>query len=131
MATLTKAKFLDSINLRVPSNTIFKSPSNEEVFKALYQMVYQSKLKGIADFKKEKLMVVWKFVCHYLIRCLSGRTSDTNSMGKQFLDLILSIFTAEPMDFGSILWDDFLTYVGRNEPRTGLTEVTSARFSSL
>lgn len=52
-------------------------------------------------------------------------------MGKQFMYLLWSIFTGEPMDFGSILWDDFLTYVGRNEPRTGLTEVTSARFSSL
>ena len=32
------------------------------------------------------------------------------------------------MDLGSILWDDFLTYVGRKERRQGLTEVTSSRF---
>lgn len=88
MVMLSKAKFLSSINLRVPLNTSFKGPSNRDVFKALYRMCDPSKLKCIADFEKAKLLVVWQFVCHYLIRCLFSKTDDTDSMGKQFLDIL-------------------------------------------
>lgn len=91
----------------------------------------QSKLKGVSDFKKSKLPDVLEFVCYYLIRCFSSRTGGTDAMGKQFLDLLWSILTYKTVDFGSILWDDLLSYVGRNQPRQGLTDVTSARFWSL
>ena len=64
MVMLTTAKFIDLINLWVPPYTVFKITSNEEVFKALYRMGYQSKLKGIVDLQKEKLPTVWQFVCH-------------------------------------------------------------------
>lgn len=94
-------------------------------------MSYQSKLKEVFDFKKVKTS-----------RCVAIRVSLSYSMpfrknrqhrhhGKAILDLLWSIFTGEPVDFGSILWDDLLSYVGRNQPRQGLTDVTSARFWSL
>lgn len=56
---LTMKKFLNVINLKIPTKTAFKSPSNEDVFKALYKMGYHGKLKGAVDFKKCKLPAVW------------------------------------------------------------------------
>lgn len=52
-------------------------------------------------------------------------------MDKQILDVLWSIFTDKQVDCGTILWDDFITYVVRDSLRQGLTKVTSARFWSL
>lgn len=45
--------------------------------------------------------------------------------------MLWSIFNGELVDYRTILWDDFITYVGRDSPRQGLTEVTFSRFLSL
>lgn len=95
-AILTKKKFLDTINLRIPVKTVFKNPSNEENFKYVYKIGYQSKLKGVADFKKSKLPTVWQFLC------LSGRTGGADVMGKHILDILWSFFTNEQVDNDTI-----------------------------
>lgn len=56
---LSKKKFLDAINLRVPTKAMFKSPTNTYVFKDFYKKEYQEKLKGVAYFKKGKFPDVW------------------------------------------------------------------------
>lgn len=91
----------------------------------------QAKLKGVIKFKKGKLPAVWQYVYHYVIRCLSGRTGGTNIMGKPLLDLVWSIFTGNPVNYGHILWEDFLQYVSKGAPKEGMNELTSARFWSL
>lgn len=82
MMVLTKPKFLEAISLRIPPSTTFKNPSNPKIFTTLCKMGYQAKIKGIAEFEKGKLPVVWQYVCHYVIRCLSGKTGGTDNMGK-------------------------------------------------
>lgn len=81
LVVLTKEKFILTINLGVLPSTKFHTPSTTNVFTTLYQMGYQKKLKGVAEFKRNQLPSVWQFVCHYVIRCLSGRTGCTNNMG--------------------------------------------------
>lgn len=102
MTILTKSKFLEAINLWVLPSTLFKNPSKEDFFKALYKMGYQDKLKGVVDFKKRKLLVFWKFICHYMIQCLSGRIGGTDAMRIQLLDLLWSIFIGKAIDYGTI-----------------------------
>lgn len=51
MVGLTKLKFLKPIKLVVPPSTTFKNPSNSNVFKALYKIGYQAKVKGISEFQ--------------------------------------------------------------------------------
>lgn len=47
MVVLTKSKFLEATNLRVPPNTQFCNPSTADIITTLYQMGYQKKIKGI------------------------------------------------------------------------------------
>lgn len=37
----------------MPTSTAFKSSLNDEVFRVLYKMAYQSKLKGVVGLKRE------------------------------------------------------------------------------
>lgn len=34
-------------------------------------------------------------------------------MGKQLLDIVWIIFTREEVDYKTVLWDDFIQYVGK------------------
>ena len=70
VVVLSKEKSLNAINLRVLPTMKFYSPSTNDVFSTLYQMGYQKKLRGVIEFKKNQLLVVWKFMCHFVIRCL-------------------------------------------------------------
>lgn len=81
-------------------------------------MGYQKKLKGIGEFKKNQLLVVWQFVCHFVIRSLSGRTGGTNNMGIKLMELVWTIYTGNVVNYGQILWDDFLQYIPRKLQET-------------
>lgn len=94
-------------------------------------MGYQKKLKGISEFKKNQLPTVWQFVCHIVIRSLSGRTGGTDNMGIKLMELVWSIYTSNAMNYGQILWDDFLQYIPKEAPREDATKLTFARFWSL
>ena len=126
-----KKKFLFAINLTIIPLKKFYSLNTTDVFTALYQMDYQSKLKGVEEFKKSKLPAVWQFVCHFVIRCLSGRTGGTDNMGKQLLDIVWSVYTGNAVNYGQIIWDDFLQYISKDAPKEGMIELTFARFWSL
>lgn len=45
--------------------------------------------------------------------------------------MVWSIFTGEVVDYGTILQDDFIQYVGKGSPKEGINKLTSARFWSL
>jgi len=88
LVILTKEKFLTSINLLIhPSIKIF-TPSLSDITTALYQMGYQKPIRGVGEFKKNQLPAVWQFVCHFVIRCLSGRTGGIDNMGLKLLELV-------------------------------------------
>lgn len=57
--TKAKAKFLETVNLRVISTTKFFSPSTNNVISTLYQMGYQKKLWRIGELEKNQLPAVW------------------------------------------------------------------------
>lgn len=103
LVVLTKEKFMEAINLRVLPSTKFYTPNTIDIFAALYQIGYQAKLKGITKFKKGKLPTVWQYVFHYIIRCLSGRTGGTDNTGNPLLDIVWSIFTENPVNYGNFL----------------------------
>ena len=85
LVILTKEKFLTPINLLVhPSIKVF-TPSMADILSALYQMGYQKKIKGIGEFKKNQLLAVWQFVCHFVICSLFGRTGGIDNMGLKLL----------------------------------------------
>ncbi|KAL7616498.1 hypothetical protein Lser_V15G02342 [Lactuca serriola] len=131
MILWSNEKFLNAINLLVhPSIKIF-TPSMADITSALYQMGYQKKIKGIGEFKKNQLPVVWQFVCHFIIRSLSGRTRGTENMGLKLLELVWSIFTGHDVNYGRILWDNFLQYIPKESPRQNPTDLTFARFWSF
>lgn len=71
-------------------------------------MRYQVKLKGVSEFKKRKLLDVLQFVCHFVIYCLSGRTGGMDNIRKQLMDIVWSIFTSNPINYGQIIWEDFV-----------------------
>ena len=127
----TKEKFITAINLPVHPSIKTFTPSMADILYALYQMGYQKKTKGIGEFKKNKLPAVWQFVCHFVIRNLSGRTGGTDSMGLKLLELVWSIFTSHDIIYGQILWDDFLQDIPKASPRENPTELTFAMFWSL
>ena len=121
LVILTKEKFLTTINLLVhPSIKVF-TQSMMDIISALYQMGYQKKIKGIGEFKKNQLPAVWQFVCHFVIRSLSGRTGGTENMGLKLLELVWSNFTGHDVNYGQILWDDFLQYIPKKSPRENPT----------
>lgn len=91
-------------------------------------MGYKSKLKGITEYKKGKLPAIWEYVCHYVISCLSRRTGGMDNMGKPLLDIVWSIFIGNAMNYGNILWDDFLQYVSIGSPKEGIMEITSTKY---
>lgn len=52
-------------------------------------------------------------------------------MGKSLLDIVWSIFTGKPVNYGKIIWEEFLQYVSKGAPKEGMAELTFARFWSL
>ena len=52
-------------------------------------------------------------------------------MGLKLLELVWSIFTGRDVNYGQILWDDFLQYIPKESPRQNPSELTFARFWSL
>ena len=100
MAVLTKAKFLEAINLRVLPSKKFYSPSFNNVISSLYQMGYHKKLKGIGEFKKNQLPVMWQFVFHFVIRNVSKRTGGTDNMGIKLLEIVWRFYTRNMVNYG-------------------------------
>lgn len=128
---LTNDKFMRSINLRFLSSTKFYSPSPNDMVATLYQICYQKKLKGIEEFKKNQLPAVWQFVCHLIIRSLSGRTGGTDNMGIKLLEIVYIIYTGNAVNYWRILWDDFLQYIPKEAPKEDAIELTFSRLWSL
>ncbi|KAL7589609.1 hypothetical protein Lser_V15G41252 [Lactuca serriola] len=131
LVILTKEKFLSAINLLIHPSVKFFTPSMADVTTTLYQMGYQKKVKGIGEFKKNQLPAVWQFVCHFIIRSLSGRTGGTYNMGLNPLELVWSIFTGHDVNYGQILWDDFLQYIPKESPRQNPSELNFAQLWPL
>lgn len=52
-------------------------------------------------------------------------------MGLKQFELVWSIFTGNALNFGKILWDDFLQYISKENPREDPTELTCERFRSI
>ena len=52
-------------------------------------------------------------------------------MGLKLLELVWSIFIGHGVNYGHILWDDFLQYIPKQSLRQNPTELTFARFWSL
>ena len=100
LVILTRDNCLNAINLLVHPSKNFFTPSITEITTSLYQMGYQKKLKGIGEFKKNQLPAVWQFVCHFVIRSLSGRTGGTDNMGLKLLELVCGIFTGHDVNVG-------------------------------
>ena len=117
LVVLTKTKFLEAINLRVLPSTRIYSPSANDITSTLYQMGYQKKLKSIGEFKTNQLPTVWQYVCHFVIWSLSGRTGGIDNMWLHLLEILWSIFIGNAVNYGQILWDHFLWYLPKENPR--------------
>ena len=52
-------------------------------------------------------------------------------MGLKLLELVWSIFTGHDINYGQILWDDFLQYIPKETPKENPTELTFPRFWAL
>ena len=52
-------------------------------------------------------------------------------MGLKLLELVWSIFTGHDVNYGQILWDDFLQYIPKEHRKENPTELTFARFWSM
>ena len=52
-------------------------------------------------------------------------------MGLKLLELVWSIFTGHDVNYGQILWDDFLQYIPKETPKENPIELTFARFWAL
>ena len=52
-------------------------------------------------------------------------------MSLKLLELVWSIFTDNDVNYGQIVWDDFLQYFPKEIPKENPTELTFARFWSL
>ena len=47
-------------------------------------------------------------------------------MGIKLLEIIWSIYIGNAVNYGIILWDDFLQYISKDAPKEGLKELTFA-----
>ena len=111
LVILSKEKFLTAINLLVHPSIKFFSPSMGDITSALYQMGYQKPIRGIGEFKKNQLPVVWQLCATLSSAAYSTEpealtTWDSNSwnwygasspettstMGKSFGMISFSIF---------------------------------------
>lgn len=52
-------------------------------------------------------------------------------MGLKLRELVWSLFTGNAVNFGQILWDDFLQYIRKENPKQDATELTFSRYWSL
>ena len=52
-------------------------------------------------------------------------------MDLKLLELVWSISTGNDVHYGQILWDDFLQYIPKENPRIALTKLTFTHFWSF
>ncbi|KAL4575113.1 hypothetical protein LXL04_021954 [Taraxacum kok-saghyz] len=125
---LSKYVFLKAIGF--PENkekTTFYEPTNEEILSVLRQLVYLPSRMGLpSNFRKGELPAMWRFLMHFLLRCLTGKTGGTDTVNRSFLVLLFGIYTGKEVDIGTFLWKDFVSHVFPKKK-----EIPCARFWAL
>lgn len=65
----------------------------------------------ISEFKKSNFPFIWNFLFRLVIRCLTGRNFGLNKAKPRLMQILHGIHYHEPIDFASILWEEFVTHV--------------------
>ncbi|KAI3505846.1 hypothetical protein L1887_28146 [Cichorium endivia] len=114
--------------LHLPVSGRFQMASQSEILNMLNDMGHTPVTRTMSSFKKNKLPSVWGYFFSIILRSLSGRTSGLDSAAYTFLQLHYGIYYNVPVDYASILWTDFTTYINHAKRAT---DIASTRFWAL
>ncbi|CAH1437430.1 unnamed protein product [Lactuca virosa] len=91
-------------------------------------MWYISDLSVLSQFKKSALPPIWNAFFTIMFKCFSERSTGSDNASRLFHTLLYGLYTGENIDFGTILWDQF---VQSPASKTKDIEISRARFWSI
>ncbi|KAI3765950.1 hypothetical protein L2E82_15997 [Cichorium intybus] len=112
--------FADQTDLIDPESL---SPST--LPRLFYQLGYKGDITQLSKFTKKSLPPLWNFLFTILFKSFSERTTGTNSASKLFYSLFYGLYHDINLDYGSILWSQFVESVNYKNRHS---EISCARF---
>ncbi|KAI3780423.1 hypothetical protein L2E82_10404 [Cichorium intybus] len=98
------------------------------LLRLFYQMGYKGDITQLSKFTKKGLPPQWNALFTILFKSFSERTTGTDSASKLFYSFFYGLYNAVNLDYGSILWSQFVENVNY---RLRHQEISCARFWSL
>ncbi|KAI3700355.1 hypothetical protein L2E82_44981 [Cichorium intybus] len=96
--------------------------------KLFYQMGYKGDIDLLSRFNKSGLPPYWNALFTILFKSFSERTSRTDNASKPFYTLIYGVYHDLNLDYGSILWNQFVKSINYKNRHS---EISCARFWSI
>ncbi|KAI3510617.1 hypothetical protein L1887_17749 [Cichorium endivia] len=93
-----------------------------------HQMGYKGDITQLSKFSKKGLPPLWNALFTILFKSFSERTTGTDSASKLFYSIFYGLYNAVNLDYGSILWSQFVESVNY---KLRHQEISCARFWSL
>lgn len=124
--SIKKNGFIRLLGLLVED--IFVTPISEDLLEMFNRMGYSPSISRISQFRKNKLSFIWNLFFTFFKRCLCGRKGGQDCTSHQFLTSLFGIYYDEHVDFGSILWYEFVESL---KISTKDRELSSHRFWSV
>ncbi|KAI3739797.1 hypothetical protein L2E82_30209 [Cichorium intybus] len=121
-------QFVEALRLLIYNSKEMVVPIADQLVGMFNEMGYEPLLERISTFKKNQLPDLWRYFFSIFLRCLSGRTSGLDSASVTFQCLLYGIYYDVKVDFATILWTDFCSYI--NHSMNG-TEIANARFWAI
>ncbi|KAI3790935.1 hypothetical protein L2E82_04384 [Cichorium intybus] len=115
--------FADQTDLIDPDSL---SPST--LPRLFYQLGYKGDITQLSKFTKKSLPPLWNFLFTILFKSFSERTTGTDSASKLFYSLFYGLYHDINLDYGSILWSQFVESVNYKNRHS---EISCARFWTI
>ncbi|KAI3751769.1 hypothetical protein L2E82_22860 [Cichorium intybus] len=126
--TLDKKVFAAALQLPYDEAT-FDHPTSHQPENMIFKMGYAYQLPKLYQLSKGHISPLWQCLIHYIIKCLSGKMGGTDQLSKCLLELLWSLYTGYEIDYGEILFEDFLAYIPTSQKPKG--KIHSARFWAM
>jgi len=111
---------------KVLENPYDELATDEELVEWMKEIGFADDNPGLGDIKKVKFPHKWHFAVHLVIRCIAGKSGGFDAIVRDHLRLLHALYRGKHVDVGSVVWDDFASFVNNKKP-----EIPHARYWSL
>nr|GEV65146.1 copia protein [Tanacetum cinerariifolium] len=118
------------ICLRIPNQSFDELPFEEEILAFLRALGHSGEIKKITDVNINKLHQPWRSFAAVINNCLSGKSTDYDSLRLSQAQILWGIYHKKNVDFAYLLWEDFMYQVEHKDAKKS-NEMYYPRFTKV